>query len=46
MRANILAATEARVDAKIAQLKQLQAQITGLLAQRDAGPEEAGRPRW
>ena len=34
--ANILAATETRVDAKIAQLKQLQTQITGLLTQRDA----------
>jgi flagellar motility protein MotE (MotC chaperone) len=34
--ANILAATETRVDAKIAQLKQLQTQITALLTQRDA----------
>jgi len=33
--ANILAATEARVDAKIAQLKQLQAQINGIVNQRD-----------
>ena len=33
--ANMIAAAEARVDAKIAQLKQLQAQINGLLAQRD-----------
>jgi len=33
--ANMIAATEARVDAKIAQLKQLQAQITALLGQRD-----------
>jgi flagellar motility protein MotE (MotC chaperone) len=33
--ANILAATEARVDAKIAQLKQLQAEINGLVNQRD-----------
>jgi flagellar motility protein MotE (MotC chaperone) len=33
---NILAATEARVDSKIAQLKTLQTQIAGLLAQRDA----------
>jgi flagellar motility protein MotE (MotC chaperone) len=36
----ILAATEARVDAKIAQLKQLQTQIAGLLAQRDAEQEK------
>ncbi|MCP5412446.1 MAG: hypothetical protein H6924_10025 [Alphaproteobacteria bacterium] len=33
--ANMLAATEKRVDAKIAQLKQLQDQITALLGQRD-----------
>jgi flagellar motility protein MotE (MotC chaperone) len=33
---NILAATESRVDAKIAQLKDLQTQIAGLLTQRDA----------
>lgn len=33
--ANMIAATEIRVDAKIAQLKQLQAQITALLGQRD-----------
>jgi flagellar motility protein MotE (MotC chaperone) len=33
--ANILAATEARVDAKIAQLKQIQAQINGIVNQRD-----------
>ena len=33
--ARILAAAEQRVDAKIAQLKQLQAQITALLGQRD-----------
>jgi flagellar motility protein MotE (MotC chaperone) len=33
--ANMIAAAEARVDAKIAQLKQLQAQINGLVAQRD-----------
>lgn len=33
--ATMLAAAEARVDAKITQLKQLQAQITGLVAQRD-----------
>jgi flagellar motility protein MotE (MotC chaperone) len=37
---NILAATETRVDAKIAQLKSLQTQITGLLAQRDAAQEK------
>jgi flagellar motility protein MotE (MotC chaperone) len=33
---DILSATEARVDSKIAQLKTLQTQITALLAQRDA----------
>jgi flagellar motility protein MotE (MotC chaperone) len=33
---NVLAATEARVDSKIAQLKTLQSQIAALLAQRDA----------
>jgi len=33
--ANMIAAAEARVDAKINQLKQLQAQINGLVAQRD-----------
>ncbi|HWX90954.1 MAG TPA: hypothetical protein VNY75_11640 [Rhizomicrobium sp.] len=33
--ANMLAAAEMRVDGKIAQLKQLQAQITALLVQRD-----------
>ncbi|HWC61996.1 MAG TPA: hypothetical protein VG501_00130, partial [Rhizomicrobium sp.] len=38
--ANVLAATEARVDAKIAQLKQLQSQIAGLLTQRDAAQEK------
>ena len=32
----VLAATEARVDAKIAQLKSLEGQITALLAERDA----------
>lgn len=37
---NILAATETRVDAKIAQLKALQTQITALLAQRDAAQEK------
>jgi len=36
----VLAATEARVDAKIAQLKQLQTQIAGLLVQRDAEQEK------
>ena len=36
----MLAATEARVDAKIAQLKSLQSQITALLAQRDAAQEK------
>jgi flagellar motility protein MotE (MotC chaperone) len=35
IRANILAAAESRVDAKIAQLKQLQSQISGLLSLRD-----------
>jgi flagellar motility protein MotE (MotC chaperone) len=34
-RANMIAAVEMRVDSKIAQLKQLQAQITALLGQRD-----------
>jgi flagellar motility protein MotE (MotC chaperone) len=38
--ANVLAATEARVDAKIAQLKQLQASIAGLLTQRDTAQEK------
>jgi len=37
--ANMLAATESRVDAKIAQLKDLQDQIAGKLAQRDAAQE-------
>lgn len=37
---NVLAATETRVDAKIAQLKQLQSQIGALLAQRDAAQEK------
>jgi len=36
MRENLLAATEKRVDDKIALLKQLQAQIATLLGQRDA----------
>jgi flagellar motility protein MotE (MotC chaperone) len=40
VQANILAATEARVDAKVAQLKSLQGQIAGLLAQRDAAQEK------
>ena len=40
IQSNILAATESRVDSKIAQLKALQAQITGLLAQRDAAQED------
>jgi flagellar motility protein MotE (MotC chaperone) len=35
VQANMIAATEIRVDAKITQLKQLQAQITALLGQRD-----------
>ena len=38
--ANILAATEARVDAKIAQLKNLQSQVSALIAQRDAAQEK------
>jgi flagellar motility protein MotE (MotC chaperone) len=37
---NILAAAESRVDAKIAQLKDLQTQIAALLAQRDAAQEK------
>jgi flagellar motility protein MotE (MotC chaperone) len=40
VQANILAATEARVDAKVAQLKSLQSQIVGVLAQRDAAQEK------
>lgn len=40
MRENILAATEKRVDDKIAALKQLQAQITTLLGQRDSAQEK------
>ena len=40
MRANIIAAAEARVDAKIAQLKQLQSQINGLLVQRDQSQKD------
>ena len=38
--ANMIAAAEARVDAKIAQLKQLQAQINALLAQRDQAQKD------
>jgi flagellar motility protein MotE (MotC chaperone) len=38
--ASILAATETRVDTKIAQLKDLQAQIAALLVQRDAAQEK------
>jgi flagellar motility protein MotE (MotC chaperone) len=40
VQANILAATEARVDAKVAQLKALQGQISVLLGQRDAAQEK------
>ncbi len=40
IQANILAATEARVDAKVAQLKSLQTQIATLLGQRDTGQEK------
>ncbi len=40
MRENVLAATERRVDAKIAALKQLQAQIGQMLGQRDAAQEK------
>jgi flagellar motility protein MotE (MotC chaperone) len=40
IQANMLAATEARVDAKIAQLKALQMQISGLLGQRDQAQEK------
>lgn len=36
MRANVLAATEKRVDGKIAELKALEARITQLIGQRDA----------
>ncbi len=38
--ANVLAATEARVDSKIAQLKGLQTQIAALLTQRDDAQEK------
>ena len=40
VQANILAAAEARVDAKVAQLKALQGQISVLLGQRDAAQEK------
>jgi flagellar motility protein MotE (MotC chaperone) len=40
MRESLLAATEKRVDDKIAMLKQLQAQIQQLLSQRDADQEK------
>lgn len=40
MQANILAATEARIDAKMTQLKALQTQISALLGQRDAAQEK------
>jgi flagellar motility protein MotE (MotC chaperone) len=40
MRENVLAATEKRVDEKIAALKALQTQITALLGQRDAAQEK------
>jgi flagellar motility protein MotE (MotC chaperone) len=40
IQANMLAATESRVDTKIAQLKGLQDQITALLAQRDAAQQK------
>jgi flagellar motility protein MotE (MotC chaperone) len=40
VQANILAATEARVDAKVTQLKALQTQISVLLGQRDAAQEK------
>jgi len=40
MRANVLAATEKRIDAKIAALKQLQVQINQMMGQRDAAQEK------
>jgi flagellar motility protein MotE (MotC chaperone) len=40
MRENVLAATEKRVDEKIATLKQLQAQVTALIGQRDSAQEK------
>jgi flagellar motility protein MotE (MotC chaperone) len=38
--ANLIAAAEARVDAKISQLKQLQAQMNALLVQRDQAQKD------
>jgi flagellar motility protein MotE (MotC chaperone) len=40
VQANILAATEARIDAKLVQLKSLQSQIATLIGQRDAAQEK------
>ena len=40
MRENVLAATERRVDEKIATLKQLQTQVTTLIGQRDSAQEK------
>jgi flagellar motility protein MotE (MotC chaperone) len=40
MQSNMLAAAEQRVDTKIAQLKQLQEQMTKLLAQRDTAQDK------
>jgi flagellar motility protein MotE (MotC chaperone) len=40
LRANIIAATEKRVDGKIAELKSLQAKIEALFGQRDAKEQE------
>jgi flagellar motility protein MotE (MotC chaperone) len=40
MRENVLAATEKRVDEKIATLKQLQSQVTTLIGQRDSAQEK------
>jgi flagellar motility protein MotE (MotC chaperone) len=40
IQANMIAAAEARVDAKITQLKQLQAQINTLLVQRDQAQKD------
>jgi flagellar motility protein MotE (MotC chaperone) len=40
MRANVLAATEKRIDAKITALKQLQLQINQMMGQRDAAQEK------
>ncbi len=40
MRSQVLTAAEARVDSKIATLKQLQEQITALLVQRDAAQQK------